>query len=60
MDYRKAGYTHEIKYETVHETFGVVKQSFPTVADAVDFWVNTLRSNSQVFNIEVVSLTEEN
>lgn len=60
MDYRKAGYTHEIQYETVHDTFGVVAQSFPTTTDAVGFWVDAIRSNKNAFNVRVVELTEEN
>ena len=60
MDYRKAGYTHVIRYNTVHDMFGVVSQSFPTTADAVGFWVNAIRANRNAFDVEVVELTEEN
>jgi len=62
MDYRKAGYTHVIKYETVyetvHDTYGVVSQSFPTTADAVEFWLNYIKTNRNAFNVQVVELTE--
>ena len=58
MDYRKAGYTHVIKYETVHDTYGVVSQSFPTTADAVEFWLNCIKANRNAFNVQVVELTE--
>lgn len=58
MDYRKAGYTHVFKYETVHDTYGVVSQSFPTTADAVEFWLNCIKANRNAFNVQVVELTE--
>ena len=58
MDYRKAGYTHVIKYETVHDTYGLVQQSFPTTADAVEFWLNCIKANRNAFNVQVVELTE--
>ncbi|MGD9663136.1 MAG: hypothetical protein AB7U63_17910 [Porticoccaceae bacterium] len=56
MDYVKAGYTHVIKYKTIHEDYGVMDSEFPTVTDAVEFWVNSINSNPKAFDPRVVEL----
>jgi len=56
IDYKAAGYTHQLKYERQHPFYGWVEGSFYVVPDSYDLHLNELKSDKKVRNIQITEL----
>lgn len=56
IDYKAAGYTHQLKYERQHPFYGWVEGSFYVVPDSYNLHLNALKNDKKVRNIQIMEL----